>query len=205
MQTIGPAKLPDSLFARDPGDSLGRSIEGRYAPVFVDGEHAIGNAVEDDVLFSVRVEVRTTSNDCHTIHFARALSGPAASGVSARGRPQEKGPIRQVNQPKHVVSVAQPLARGKPVPKAIDFGIAKVTNQRLTEKTLFTRYAHIIGTPAYMSPEQAEMSGVGIDAMIQSGRRVRPYDRSCIFAGKHRNDPCLPKSPRTSGTNGHCP
>ncbi len=52
---------------------------------------------------------------------------------------------------------------GKPVPKVIDFGIAKAINQRLTEKTLFTRYAHIIGTPAYMSPEQAEMSDVDVD------------------------------------------
>jgi WD40 repeat protein/serine/threonine protein kinase len=52
---------------------------------------------------------------------------------------------------------------GKPIPKVIDFGIAKATNQRLTEKTLFTRYAHIIGTPAYMSPEQAELSALGID------------------------------------------
>jgi serine/threonine protein kinase len=42
---------------------------------------------------------------------------------------------------------------GKPVTKVIDFGIAKATNQKLTERTLFTRYAHIIGTPAYMSPE----------------------------------------------------
>jgi serine/threonine protein kinase/Tol biopolymer transport system component len=49
------------------------------------------------------------------------------------------------------------------VPKVIDFGIAKATNQRLTEKTLFTRYAQMIGTPAYMSPEQAQMSGLDID------------------------------------------
>jgi len=52
---------------------------------------------------------------------------------------------------------------GKPVPKVIDFGIAKATDQKLTEKTLFTRYAHIIGTPAYMSPEQAELSDLDID------------------------------------------
>jgi serine/threonine protein kinase len=52
---------------------------------------------------------------------------------------------------------------GRPVPKVIDFGIAKATNQKLTEKTLFTRYAHIIGTPAYMSPEQAELSDLDID------------------------------------------
>jgi len=55
------------------------------------------------------------------------------------------------------------LLDGKPVPKVIDFGIAKATNQRLTEKTLFTRYAHIVGTPAYMSPEQAELSDLDID------------------------------------------
>jgi serine/threonine protein kinase len=55
------------------------------------------------------------------------------------------------------------LHDGKPVPKVIDFGIAKATNQRLTEQTLFTRYSQMIGTPEYMSPEQAEMSGLDID------------------------------------------
>ena len=55
------------------------------------------------------------------------------------------------------------LHDGQPTPKVIDFGIAKATNQRLTEKTLFTRYARMIGTPAYMSPEQAEMGDSEID------------------------------------------
>ena len=50
-----------------------------------------------------------------------------------------------------------------PVPKVIDFGIAKATNQRLTEKTLFTEFRQFIGTPEYMSPEQAEMSGLDVD------------------------------------------
>ena len=45
----------------------------------------------------------------------------------------------------------------------IDFGIAKATQQELTEKTLFTQFQQFIGTPAYMSPEQAEMSGLDID------------------------------------------
>jgi serine/threonine protein kinase len=49
------------------------------------------------------------------------------------------------------------------VPKIIDFGIAKATSQRLTEKTLFTAYGQFIGTPQYMSPEQAEMSGLDVD------------------------------------------
>jgi serine/threonine protein kinase len=51
-----------------------------------------------------------------------------------------------------------------PVPKVIDFGIAKATCElRLTEKTIFTAFEQSIGTPAYMSPEQAELSGLDID------------------------------------------
>ena len=49
------------------------------------------------------------------------------------------------------------------VPKVIDFGIAKATDERLTDKTLFTAFEQFIGTPAYMSPEQAQMSGLDID------------------------------------------
>ncbi|HEX2473681.1 MAG TPA: protein kinase, partial [Lacipirellulaceae bacterium] len=52
---------------------------------------------------------------------------------------------------------------GQPVPKVIDFGIAKATHQRLTEKTLYTSHRQIIGTPQYMSPEQAESSDLDID------------------------------------------
>ncbi|MFY9345218.1 MAG: protein kinase [Planctomycetota bacterium] len=53
---------------------------------------------------------------------------------------------------------------GNPVVKVIDFGLAKATNQRLTERTLFTEEGRIIGTPEYMSPEQAEMSAQEVDA-----------------------------------------
>src|SRR5688500_10503613 len=55
------------------------------------------------------------------------------------------------------------LHDGIPVVKVIDFGVAKATAQKLTERTLFTAYGQMIGTPAYMSPEQAEMSGLDID------------------------------------------
>jgi serine/threonine protein kinase/Flp pilus assembly protein TadD len=55
------------------------------------------------------------------------------------------------------------LHDGKPVPKVIDFGIAKALGQKLTDKTLFTGFVQMMGTPAYMSPEQAEMSGLDID------------------------------------------
>ncbi len=52
---------------------------------------------------------------------------------------------------------------GAPVPKIIDFGVAKATAQRLTERTLFTELGQLIGTPEYMSPEQAELTGEDID------------------------------------------
>ena len=52
---------------------------------------------------------------------------------------------------------------GQGMAKVIDFGVAKATNQKLTEKTLFTSFATMIGTPAYMSPEQAEMSNLDVD------------------------------------------
>jgi serine/threonine protein kinase len=56
------------------------------------------------------------------------------------------------------------LQDGKPVPKVIDFGIAKATSQRLTERTLFTEQGVMIGTPEYMSPEQADVGAQDIDA-----------------------------------------
>jgi WD40 repeat protein len=52
---------------------------------------------------------------------------------------------------------------GVPIPKVIDFGIAKAMGQQLTDKTLFTNFAQLLGTPLYMSPEQAELSGLDVD------------------------------------------
>jgi len=72
----------------------------------------------------------------------------------------QKGVIHRDIKPSNVMVA---IHDGKPVPKVIDFGIAKATNQRLTEKTVFTRYAQMIGTPAYMSPEQAELSDLDVD------------------------------------------
>ncbi len=72
----------------------------------------------------------------------------------------QKGIIHRDLKPSNVMVT---LHDGRPVPKVIDFGVAKATAHRLTEKTLFTEYGQFIGTPAYMSPEQAEMSGLDID------------------------------------------
>ncbi|HXJ55241.1 MAG TPA: serine/threonine-protein kinase [Verrucomicrobiae bacterium] len=73
----------------------------------------------------------------------------------------QKGIIHRDIKPSNILIT---LHDGVAVPKVIDFGIAKATtDQRLTDKTLFTALEQFIGTPAYMSPEQAEMSGLDID------------------------------------------
>jgi serine/threonine protein kinase len=72
----------------------------------------------------------------------------------------QKGIIHRDLKPSNVLVA---LHDGVAVPKVIDFGIAKATEGRLTDRTLFTAFEQLIGTPAYMSPEQAELSGMDID------------------------------------------
>ena len=70
----------------------------------------------------------------------------------------QKGIIHRDIKPSNVLVT---LYDGKPVPKVIDFGVAKAIDQRLTERTMFTQYGSVVGTLEYMSPEQAEMSAWG--------------------------------------------
>ena len=72
----------------------------------------------------------------------------------------QKGVIHRDLKPSNVLVMVQ---EDKPIPKIIDFGIAKAMEHRLTERTLFTEQGQLIGTPEYMSPEQAEMSGLDVD------------------------------------------
>jgi serine/threonine protein kinase/WD40 repeat protein len=72
----------------------------------------------------------------------------------------QKGVIHRDLKPANVLVT---LHDGVPVPKVIDFGVAKAIGQQLTDKTLFTGLAQMVGTPLYMSPEQAEMSGLDVD------------------------------------------
>ena len=74
--------------------------------------------------------------------------------------PHQKGIIHRDLKPTNVLVT---LHDTKPVVKVIDFGVAKATGQKLTEKTLFTGLTQMIGTPLYMSPEQAELSGLDVD------------------------------------------
>ncbi len=72
----------------------------------------------------------------------------------------QKGIIHRDIKPSNVLVT---LHDGRPVPKVIDFGVAKAIGQQLTDKTLFTQFAQMVGTPLYMSPEQAQLTGVDVD------------------------------------------
>ena len=72
----------------------------------------------------------------------------------------QKGIIHRDLKPSNVMVT---MHDDKPVPKIIDFGVSKAISQQLTEKTLFTAYGQMIGTPMYMSPEQAQLSGLDVD------------------------------------------
>jgi serine/threonine protein kinase len=72
----------------------------------------------------------------------------------------QKGVIHRDIKPTNVLVAMQD---GRPAPKIIDFGVAKAINQQLTEHTLTTAFAQMVGTPMYMSPEQAELSPLGVD------------------------------------------
>ncbi len=97
----------------------------------------------DTARLDMRARLELFTSVCHAIQHAH-----------------QKGIIHRDIKPSNVLVT---LHDGVPVPKVIDFGIAKATNSELTEKTLFTEHRQMIGTPAYMSPEQAEMSGLDID------------------------------------------
>ena len=90
-----------------------------------------------------RIGSSSSSPSCHAVQHAH-----------------QKGIIHRDLKPSNILVT---LHDGVPVPKVIDFGVAKATEQRFTDLTIYTQFQQMVGTPLYMSPEQAEMSGLDID------------------------------------------
>jgi WD40 repeat protein/serine/threonine protein kinase len=96
----------------------------------------------------------------HNRFDVRGRLGLFVSVCRAVQHAHQKGVIHRDLKPTNILVT---LHDGVPVAKVIDFGIAKALGQQLTDKTLFTSFAQMIGTPLYMSPEQAELSGLDVD------------------------------------------
>jgi len=107
----------------------------------------------------VQGEPITTYCDRHRLSIRQRLDllVQVCEGVQ---HAHQKGIIHRDLKPSNVLVALQ---GDNPVPKIIDFGVAKATAQRLTERTMFTELGVLIGTPEYMSPEQAEMTGLDVD------------------------------------------
>src|SRR5262249_34666343 len=90
----------------------------------------------------------------------RERLGLFGSGCSAVQHAHPKGILPRDLKPSNIVVTLQD---GAPLVKVIDFGIAKALGQQLTDKTLVTGFAQLLGTPLYMSPEQAALSNVDVD------------------------------------------
>ncbi len=111
---------------------------------------------------------------------------------SAIQHAHQKGIIHRDIKPSNVLVT---LHDDTPVPKVIDFGIAKATSHRLTERTLFTEFRQLIGTPEYMSPDQADISGLDVDTrtdiyslgvllyVLLTG--TTPFDPAVLRSGGH--------------------
>ncbi|MCF7973207.1 MAG: protein kinase [Phycisphaerae bacterium] len=97
----------------------------------------------DEHKLNTRERLALFRDVCHAAHHAH-----------------QKGIIHRDLKPSNILVT---LRDSKPVPKIIDFGIAKAIHQKFTDKTLFTLHTQLIGTPEYMSPEQAGMDGLDID------------------------------------------
>jgi WD40 repeat protein/serine/threonine protein kinase len=123
--------------------NAGATEEGRpyFAMEYVPGETLTEYC--DKHRLSIRERLELFIHVCRAIHHAH-----------------QKAIIHRDIKPTNILVMIQD---GKPVPKVIDFGVAKATTQHLTERTVFTEFGELVGTPEYMSPEQLEMTGLDVD------------------------------------------
>ena len=103
----------------------------------------------------------------------------------------QKGIIHRDLKPSNVLVA---LYDGRPVPKVIDFGVAKATGPRLTERTLFTEFGAVVGTLEYMSPEQAELNQLDIDTRATSTAWA-----CCLYELLDRHDPAGAQAAEAGG------
>ncbi|MBM4091187.1 MAG: serine/threonine protein kinase [Planctomycetes bacterium] len=111
------------------------------------------------VMELVRGVPLTTFCDSHKLDVTERLT-LFVTICQAVQHAHQKGIIHRDLKPSNILVTMQD---GQPLAKVIDFGVAKAIGHSLTVKTIYTRFASMVGTPAYMSPEQAEMSAVDVD------------------------------------------
>jgi serine/threonine protein kinase len=98
---------------------------------------------------------------CDRLHLAaRERLGLFVSVCQAVQHAHGKGIIHRDLKPSNILVAPHD---GTPVVKVIDFGVAKAIGQQLTDDTIYTRFNQMIGTPLYMSPEQAEVNALDVD------------------------------------------
>ncbi|MCB9852848.1 MAG: protein kinase [Phycisphaerales bacterium] len=144
-QALALMNHPNIAAVFDAGSTNAASPLGRGRPYFV-MEYVPGELITkycDRHRLDIRARLELFIQVCNAVQHAH-----------------QKAVIHRDIKPSNVLVRLQD---NKPVPKVIDFGVAKAINQRLTEQTIFTHQGMLIGTPEYMSPEQAEMSQLDID------------------------------------------
>jgi serine/threonine protein kinase len=154
MDHVNIARVLDAGTTGEPGASAsgGTPTHGQTSPACAGGRpYFVMELVHG-------VPITKYCDDNHLTPRARLeLFVPVCQAIQ---HAHQKGIIHRDIKPSNVMVT---LYDGKPVPKVIDFGVAKATEQKLTERTLFTQYGTMVGTLEYMSPEQAEMSALGVD------------------------------------------
>ena len=160
LKVIKPGMDTKEVVARFEAERQALAImdHPNVAKVLDAGADRVGPALLRDGTGKGRVPITEYCDTCNlTTHERLKLFVDTSQAVQ---HAHQKGIIHRDIKPSNVLIAIQD---GYPQPKVIDFGVAKATNQRLTEQTVLTGFAQMVGTPLYMSPEQAEMSALDVD------------------------------------------